>query len=155
MAAQQEAEGGLRRINPKLYQMPAPQWILREGGRKGKAAVDPKKLGMLLDETFGPENWDTEVVHAPRIDHDEVVDAKRGRQRIFVASATCRITVRTEAGKARRSGTGAFIVRRNLESDPEGGVGGVELALKSAETIAFKRAAARLGRRFGADAGEA
>ena len=150
-----EEDGGPKRVDPRLYQLPAPQWLLRSAARKGTAAVDPKKLALLLDEVFGPENWNTEVVHPPRIDSDEVVKGKKGPMRIFVASATCRLTVQTQAGKFRRSGTGAFVVRRNLETDPEQGAAGAELALKSAETIAFKRAAARLGRRFGADCGDA
>ena len=140
-----------RNVTIRELEWPCPRWALRRAPKSNAGSVDPRALRTLLDETFGPENWEMRLTHRPKIESDSEREGRRGAARVVVATAGVEITARSSNGAMVRGDAGAFTAQWKTSADNTGAAGAAELVLKSATTIAFKRAAARLGRRFGAD----
>ena len=105
-------------------------------------------LVSLLNHRFGADGWTSEVVRNNLVFNDVQQHQKHNEnapvlRRMVAAEAVVRLTIKVGGREIVRSAAAGF---SSLEDySKSGGMGAVEMALKSAPTNAFKRAAAMLG----------
>lgn len=122
----------------------------RQGNQKFKY-IKKEYLYDQLDAIFGPDGWALTIDEVKVVNH-EACEVKKDGHKIPGVTVTgmARTTIDVKvAGQVvlSKSNIGAHTIRQNAED-----IGGAfENALKSAVTDAFKRTAAMLGRRLGAD----